>query len=90
MFLFALFQAEQNPKIKIIRFDGSLYASNFAFFKRKLYELIGLKIEQTPIIKYRKPETTNINEFQIKYVILDCSPFNFIDTVGVKTLIEVS
>ncbi len=30
-----------------------------------------------------------IHDNTIKYVVLDCSPLNFIDSVGVKLLIEV-
>jgi anti-anti-sigma regulatory factor len=30
-----------------------------------------------------------MKELIYKYVILECSPFNYIDTVGVKLLIQV-
>jgi hypothetical protein len=52
--------------------------------------LIGIHLAQSPIIPYR--DETNIinnNEPSYKYVILECSPFNYIDTVGVKLLIQV-
>ena len=83
-------QAQQHPNIKILRFDGPLYACNATFFKRKFYELIGIRITNTPLISFEKPGTIEIQENPIKYVILDCSPMNFIDTVGVKLLIDVS
>ncbi|CAF4850408.1 unnamed protein product [Rotaria sp. Silwood1] len=81
--------ARQFVNIKILRFDESLYACNAPFFKRKFYELIGIKLRQEPLIPY---EMLNLNQnevIQYKYVVLDCSPFNFIDTVGVKLLIEI-
>lgn len=34
-------------------------------------------------------ESINIPELPIKYIIIDCSPINFIDTVGVKALNQV-
>lgn len=55
-----------------------------------MYELIGIQTANPPLISFGKPETDEIEENPIKYVILDCSPMNFIDTVGVKLLIEVS
>ncbi|CAF3613631.1 unnamed protein product [Rotaria sp. Silwood1] len=82
-------QARQFVNIKILRFDESLYACNAPFFKRKFYELIGIKLRQEPLIPY---EMLNLNQnegIRYKYVVLDCSPFNFIDTVGVKLLIEI-
>ena len=89
-FIFVFFmKAEQHPSIKVLRFDGSLYASNSSFFKRKLYDSVGIKLQQTPLIKSRKIKVETI-ENPIKYVVLDCAPFNFIDTVGVKLLIEVT
>ena len=83
-------KAHQYFKIKILRFDESLYACNAPFFKRKFYELIGIYLTKSPIIPC-EDETKNIyvNEVIYKYVILDCSPFNYIDTVGVKLLIQV-
>jgi ABC-type transporter Mla MlaB component len=75
--------------IKVLRFDGSLYACNALFFKRKFYELIGIRLNQKPIISVRRPETVEIQDNTDKYVVLDCSPLNFIDSVGVKLLIEV-
>ncbi|CAF4732069.1 unnamed protein product [Rotaria sp. Silwood1] len=83
------YKARQFVNIKILRFDESLYACNAPFFKRKFYELIGIKLRQEPLIPY---EMLNLNQnevIQYKYVVLDCSPFNFIDTVGVKLLIEI-
>lgn len=45
---------------------------------------------QSPIIPYGEPTNDNpIDQPIYKYVILDCSPFNYIDTVGVKLLIDV-
>ncbi len=83
-------QVKQYPKIKILRFDESLYACNALFFKRKFYELIGIQLTQEPIISYRKTtKNNNMKELIYKYVILECSPFNYIDTVGVKLLIQV-
>ena len=73
-----------------MRFDGTLYACNAPFFKRRLYELINIKLEAPPLISFRKPDIVESDEPSYKYVVLDCSPFNFIDTVGVKALIEVS
>jgi hypothetical protein len=39
------------------------------------------------VISYGDKSTRN--ESIYKYVILDCSPFNYIDSVGVKLLIQV-
>ena len=83
-------KAEQHPSIKVLRFDGSLYASNSSFFKRKLYDSIGIKLQQTPLIKPRNAGKVETNENPVKYIVLDCAPFNFIDTVGVKLLVEVT
>ncbi len=67
-----------------------MYACNAPFFKRKFYELIGIQIKQEPIISFRKKtKNTNMKESVCKYVILECSPFNYIDSVGAKLLIEV-
>jgi anti-anti-sigma regulatory factor len=41
------------------------------------------------MISDRRPETVEIQDNTDKYVVLDCSPLNFIDSVGVKLLIEV-
>ncbi|CAF1961203.1 unnamed protein product [Rotaria magnacalcarata] len=80
----------QYPRIKILRFDESLYACNAPFFKRKLYELIGICPAYSPIIRCgKKLEENESAEPIYKYVILECSPFNYIDTVGVKLLIQV-
>ncbi|CAF3504424.1 unnamed protein product [Rotaria socialis] len=81
--------AEQHANIKVIRFDGSLYACNAPFFKRKFYELIDIRLRQKPLISFRIPETVEIQDSADKYVVLDCSPMNFIDSVGVKLLIEI-
>ena len=78
------------PEIKILRFDESLYACNAPFFKKKFYELLDVQLKQEPIILFRKTtKNNNTKESIYKYVILDCSPFNYIDTVGVKLLIQV-
>ncbi len=83
-------KAHQYSKIKILRFDESLYACNAPFFKRKFYKLIGIHLEQSPIISYRENTQSNhVEESIYNYVILECSPFNYIDTVGVKLLIQV-
>ena len=71
--------AEQYSNIRIVRFYGSLYACNSQFFQRKFYELIRINL---------KEKTTNENQYE--FVILDCSPFNFIDTVAVQMLIQVT
>ncbi|CAF2617941.1 unnamed protein product [Rotaria sp. Silwood2] len=81
--------ARQFANIKILRFDESLYACNTPFFKRKFYELIGIQLRQDPLISYDIQNLNQNDGIQYKYVILDCSPFNFIDTVGVKLLIEI-
>jgi hypothetical protein len=82
--------AHQYSKIKILRFDESLYACNAPFFKRKFYDLIGIQLAQSPLISCGKqPENNDRKEPFYKYVILECSPFNYIDTVGVKLLIQV-
>ncbi|CAF3881784.1 unnamed protein product [Adineta steineri] len=81
--------AHQYDNIKILRFDESLYACNSPFFKRKFYELIGIQLRQEPLISYKKQNLNKIENIKYNYVILDCSPFNFIDTVGVKLLIEI-
>lgn len=84
------FEAIEYPKIKILRFDESLYACNAPFFKRKFYELIGFRMNETNLFPCQKKKPTEIeNKSDLKFVILDCSPFNYIDTVGVKLLIEV-
>ena len=76
--------------MKILRFDELLYACNAPFFKRKFYELIGIQMAQSPIISCGKTTSTNSpNKPVYKYVILECSPFNYIDTVVIKLLIEV-
>jgi anti-anti-sigma regulatory factor len=59
------------------------------FYKQKFYELIGICLDQKPLISVKRPETVEIHDNNIKYVVLDCSPLNFIDSVGVKLLIEV-
>ncbi|CAF3377857.1 unnamed protein product [Rotaria sp. Silwood1] len=80
----------QYSKIKILRFDESLYACNAPFFKRKFYELIDIHLSYSPIIHCgEKTQKNSTNEPTYKYVILDCSPFNYIDTVGVKLLIQI-
>ena len=77
--------------MKILRFDESLYACNAPFFKRKFYDLIGIQSGQAPIIPCGNKSNTDVaREPVYTYVILECSPFNYIDTVGVKLLIEVS
>ncbi|CAF4075187.1 unnamed protein product [Rotaria magnacalcarata] len=81
--------AEQHVNIKVLRFDGSLYACNAPFFKRKFYELIDIRLGQRPLISFRIPETVEIQDSADKYVVLDCSPMNFVDSVGVKLLIEI-
>ncbi|CAF1228653.1 unnamed protein product [Rotaria sordida] len=81
--------AQQYTNIKILRFDESLYACNAPFFKRKFYELIDIQLRQEPLIGYKKHELNKNQDIKYKYVILDCSPLNFIDTVGVKLLIEI-
>ncbi|CAF1641455.1 unnamed protein product [Adineta ricciae] len=80
--------AKEYPRVKILRFNESLYACNAPFFKRKLYEFIGIQVIQSPLIAYGT-EKTNINHSIYKFVIVECSPFNYIDTVGVKLLIEI-
>ncbi|CAF3537398.1 unnamed protein product [Rotaria sordida] len=82
-------QARQFVNIKILRFDESLYACNAPFFKQKFYELIGIQLRQEPLIPYEMQNLNKNEGIQYKYVVLECSPFNFIDTVGVKVLIEV-
>ena len=83
-------KAHQHFKIKILRFDESLYACNAPFFKRKFYELIGIYSTKSSIIPCgEEAKNIHVNEVNYKYVILDCSPFNYIDTVGVKLLIQV-
>ncbi|CAF4550214.1 unnamed protein product, partial [Rotaria magnacalcarata] len=42
-----------------------------------------------PLLPCRKTEVLENPKYTYKCVILDCSPFNFIDSVGAKTLIEV-
>ncbi|CAF3556212.1 unnamed protein product [Rotaria sordida] len=80
----------QYSKIKILRFDESLYACNAPFFKRKFYELIDIHLSYSPLISWgEKTQKNHKNEPTYKYVILDCSPFNYIDTVGVKLLIQI-
>ncbi|CAF0827107.1 unnamed protein product [Adineta steineri] len=81
--------AHQYANMKILRFDESLYACNTPFFKRKFYELIGIELRQEPIISYKKKNLNKTKEIKCNYVVLDCSPFNFIDTVGVKLLIQI-
>ncbi|CAF1544697.1 unnamed protein product, partial [Adineta steineri] len=81
--------AHQYSKIKVLRFDESLYACNVPFFKRKFYELIDIHLEHSPIISCREDTHKHADKFNYKYVILECSTFNFIDTVGVKLLIEI-
>ncbi|CAF1109888.1 unnamed protein product [Adineta ricciae] len=81
--------AHQYDRIKILRFDESLYACNSVFFKRKFYELIGIQNIQSPIIPYGNSKNTHARESPYKCVILDCSPFNYIDTVGVKLLVDI-
>lgn len=70
--------SEEYRQIRILRFDESLYAGNAPFFKRKFYELIGLcdRID-APQQSYR-------------CIVLELSPCNYIDTVGVKVLVQVS
>ncbi|UJR30412.1 hypothetical protein I4U23_017947 [Adineta vaga] len=81
---------QQYPGIKILRFDESLYACNAPFFKRKFYELIGIQMIEEPIVSCRKPDTSDIkDDIPCKFVILECSPFNYIDTVGAKLLIHI-
>ncbi|CAF1523419.1 unnamed protein product, partial [Adineta steineri] len=82
---------QQYSNIKILRFDESLYACNAPFFKRKFYDLIGIQLTQQPIISCGKNKNNNNNQKKLiyKYVILECSPFNYIDTVGVKLLIQI-
>lgn len=83
-------KAQQHPKVKILRFDESLYACNAPFFKRKFYELIGIQLAQSPILSCGKNTSkSKSDEIVYKFVVLECSPFNYIDTVGVKLLIEV-
>jgi len=83
--------AQQYRNVRIVRFYGSLYACNTPFFKRKFYELIGINIKEQPLISMRNQTTLEETHENIcQYVILDCSPMNFIDTVAVKTLIEVN
>ncbi|CAF1059628.1 unnamed protein product [Rotaria sordida] len=81
--------ARQFVNIKILRFDESLYACNAPFFKQKFYELIGIQLRQEPLIPYEMQNLNKNEGIQYKYVVLECSPFNFIDTVGVKVLIEI-
>ncbi|CAF0892199.1 unnamed protein product [Adineta ricciae] len=81
---------QQYPGIKILRFDESLYACNAPFFKRKFYELIGMETTEEPIVSCRRPETFDTKtDVLLKYIILECSPFNYIDTVGAKLLIQI-
>ncbi|CAF1253318.1 unnamed protein product [Adineta steineri] len=82
---------QQYSNIKILRFDESLYACNAPFFKRKFYDLIGIQLTQQPIISSGKNKNNNNNQKKLMYtyVILECSPFNYIDTVGVKLLIHI-
>jgi len=88
---FCLAKAQQYRNVRIVRFYGSLYACNTPFFKRKFYELIGINIKEQPLISMRNQTTLEETHENIcQYVILDCSPMNFIDTVAVKTLIEVN
>lgn len=89
IFSSCFFKAKQCPNIKILRFDESLYACNAPFFKKRFYELIGIELRQTPLIRSKQVLSMPPQAEQFKFVILDCSPFNFIDTVGVKLLIEV-
>ncbi|CAM4824427.1 unnamed protein product [Rotaria magnacalcarata] len=51
---------------------------------------IGLYVGiEPPLLPCRKTEVLENPKYTYKCVILDCSPFNFIDSVGAKTLIEV-
>ncbi|UJR16211.1 hypothetical protein I4U23_003121 [Adineta vaga] len=81
--------AHQYSHIKILRFDESLYACNALFFKRKFYELIDIHMTQPPIIPYGNNTDNHKHKSLYKYVILDCAPFNYIDTVGVKLLVDI-
>lgn len=82
--------AQQHSKVKILRFDESLYACNAPFFKRKFYELIGIQLAQSPILSCGKNNSkSKTDEPVYKFVVLECSPFNYIDTVGVKLLVEL-
>ncbi|CAF3381856.1 unnamed protein product [Rotaria sp. Silwood2] len=54
--------AEQHLSIKVLRFDGSLYACNAPFFKRKFYELIDFQ-------RYEKTQHSSIS----KRMSLRCS-----------------
>ncbi|CAF1536595.1 unnamed protein product, partial [Didymodactylos carnosus] len=88
--------AVQYPGIKILRFDESLYACNAPFFKRKFYTLLNIDTKQKNLFECHHCTSSNedreaAEEKKVKYkfVILDCSPFNFIDTTGVKLLIQL-
>ena len=69
--------SEEYRHIRILRFDESLYAGNAPFFKRKFYELIGLR------------NRMDAPEQSYRYIVLELSSCNYIDTVGVKVLVQV-
>lgn len=94
--------ASEIPGIKIFRFDSSLYFANCENFRSRLYELTGvnprkLKKKQQKAEKKKKKmvESGSANGLHeiptttVKAIIIDCSSWSYLDSVGVKVLSQV-
>ena len=66
-----------------MRVEQDLHAANFAQFGHSIYRLTGVR----PSVLI---ENMEITEVPFQFLIIDCSPINFIDTVGVKTIVHVN
>lgn len=93
-----LIKAHEIDEIKIIRIESDLHATNAAKFKKLVYELTKIKPQEFMAKKnHLKISTDSENlkdrsrksRISFSFLIIDCSPINFIDSVGVKTINQV-
>ncbi|XP_072051055.1 prestin-like isoform X2 [Amphiura filiformis] len=89
--------AREIPGIKIFCFSSSLCFINADNFKNSLFQKVGINPQKLLIAKHKgdinkKLEYSHCDEeprnnvHQVQTIIIDCCMFNYIDTVGVKTL----
>ena len=79
--------AKQVPGVLVFRYDASLYFANAENFREKIYELASSP--STLMEKSAKEDDRPLNRV-IHHIIVDCSAWTFIDSVGIRVLKNVS
>lgn len=103
MFLILNFKAKEFDNIKIIRYEESIYYANVDNFKYKIIKLCNVRPDEIrKKLKKAKSKSTNkwehhhktakeiIDAIKLKYIILDFSCVNYIDSQGVNAVIQVN